>query len=375
MNENEASAAERVYPGGWAKGIGWVAVAGDLDGDDLATDSASEYRTSFNPAAFDPTRPVIVTRWADGTVPSAPVAPEVDGLVTMLERRIADRVLRADHYRTSGRITEAAVVDGAINAYRDVLDRLASGVPSTPQALDERTETLANALRLTVEYVGLDSLPPNAGWSWFDALRTEPWFDAWLEGMTNPPTPDPAPSTPQAPDERCRDLLRATMERAEADGWRPMWFANYVAPLLAAAPSTSDKEAPSDPAFYEADPFGGPPTPRFDPPAAAVPVVPEEPAADWHCEGDAVGIYWEGICSPGNPVHSSPCGPIPPAPVAGVEPQPAPVDVLAMPEVAEAFAALVQALDTSFAEDIAGKAADYVAARSAAGSTEAETDR
>ena len=58
------------------------------------------------------------------------------------------------------------------------------------------------------------------------------------------------------------------------------------------------------------------------PPAAAVPVVPEEPAGEWHCEGDAVGVYWEGICSPENPIHSSPCGPIPSAPVADVEPQP-----------------------------------------------------
>lgn len=28
----------------------------------------------------------------------------------------------------------------------------------------------------------------------------------------------------------------------------------------------------------------------------------------WHCEGEAVGIYNYGICSPGNPIHYSPCG-------------------------------------------------------------------
>jgi hypothetical protein len=31
-------------------------------------------------------------------------------------------------------------------------------------------EELADAIRLTVEYIGTDFLPARAGWSWFDAL-------------------------------------------------------------------------------------------------------------------------------------------------------------------------------------------------------------
>lgn len=34
------------------------------------------------------------------------------------------------------------------------------------QAIDE----LCEAIRLTVEYVGTDTLHPGEGWSWFDAL-------------------------------------------------------------------------------------------------------------------------------------------------------------------------------------------------------------
>lgn len=37
---------------------------------------------------------------------------------------------------------------------------------ATTQAVFELTE----AIRLTVEYVGNDMLPPIEGWSWFDAL-------------------------------------------------------------------------------------------------------------------------------------------------------------------------------------------------------------
>ena len=33
-----------------------------------------------------------------------------------------------------------------------------------------------------------------------------------------------------------------------------------------------------------------------------------KPEPEWHCEADAVGLHWAGICSPENPIHSSPCG-------------------------------------------------------------------
>lgn len=38
---------------------------------------------------------------------------------------------------------------------------------SNETAIRELTE----AIRLTVEYVGNDNLPPLEGWSWFDALK------------------------------------------------------------------------------------------------------------------------------------------------------------------------------------------------------------
>lgn len=33
------------------------------------------------------------------------------------------------------------------------------------------TTELVEAIRLTVEYVGLEVLPPIDGWSWFDAMK------------------------------------------------------------------------------------------------------------------------------------------------------------------------------------------------------------
>lgn len=39
------------------------------------------------------------------------------------------------------------------------------------EALIEHAQMLAEALRLTQEYVGDELLPPVEGWSWFDALK------------------------------------------------------------------------------------------------------------------------------------------------------------------------------------------------------------
>lgn len=35
------------------------------------------------------------------------------------------------------------------------------------------------------------------------------------------------------------------------------------------------------------------------------------PAERWHCEAVAVGMERAGVCSPSNPCHNPPCGPIP----------------------------------------------------------------
>jgi hypothetical protein len=40
-----------------------------------------------------------------------------------------------------------------------------------PQDAFSAIHELVEALRLTVEYVGTDTLPPLEGWSWYDALK------------------------------------------------------------------------------------------------------------------------------------------------------------------------------------------------------------
>ena len=47
------------------------------------------------------------------------------------------------------------------------------------------TEAL-EALRLTVEYVGLQTLHPRPGWSWYDVLSKYPEYADWLDSMVNP---------------------------------------------------------------------------------------------------------------------------------------------------------------------------------------------
>lgn len=42
------------------------------------------------------------------------------------------------------------------------------GLEATPAG---ETKRLAEAIRLTHEYVGYDLLPPRAGWAWYDALE------------------------------------------------------------------------------------------------------------------------------------------------------------------------------------------------------------
>lgn len=54
-----------------------------------------------------------------------------------------------------------------------------------PADASARERQLVQALRLTVEYVGLDLLRPERGWDWFEALEDEPWFPEWLSAMTS----------------------------------------------------------------------------------------------------------------------------------------------------------------------------------------------
>jgi hypothetical protein len=57
----------------------------------------------------------------------------------------------------------ADLLDTAVAAARRALDL----PPEDPGAVEDLTE----AIRLTVEYVGTDTLPAQDGWSWFEALR------------------------------------------------------------------------------------------------------------------------------------------------------------------------------------------------------------
>ena len=56
-------------------------------------------------------------------------------------------------------------------------------LPSPRQDVDYR---VLEALRLTVEYVGLDTLRPSPGWSWYDVLSQRPEYADWLDSMVNP---------------------------------------------------------------------------------------------------------------------------------------------------------------------------------------------
>lgn len=58
-----------------------------------------------------------------------------------------------------------------------------------PEEGADRDITLTQALealRLTVEYVGLQTLRPFPGWSWYDVLSKRREYAEWLESMVNP---------------------------------------------------------------------------------------------------------------------------------------------------------------------------------------------
>lgn len=61
----------------------------------------------------------------------------------------------------------------------------------------DRVQELVQAMMWTVEYVGLDRLPDDPGWPWYDALRSAPDFDVWLERLRAASLPSPTvESTP-----------------------------------------------------------------------------------------------------------------------------------------------------------------------------------
>ena len=58
-------------PGGWVPGIGWVALAADLSHRDWFTEGVGQREFMRGLGELHPS-PVIVTRWADGSVPGEP---------------------------------------------------------------------------------------------------------------------------------------------------------------------------------------------------------------------------------------------------------------------------------------------------------------
>ena len=87
------------------------------------------------------------------------------------------RVARIGHLSGSGIRADPDSAD--IYGRREAFELLASAVNALPALLDAAAERdalaaavreLTEAIRFTVEYVGLEMLPPIDGWSWFDAL-------------------------------------------------------------------------------------------------------------------------------------------------------------------------------------------------------------
>jgi len=60
--------------------------------------------------------------------------------------------------------------------------------------IERRVTQLEEALRLTVEYVGIQTLRPLEGWSWYDALHSCDWFPEWLARMPGAGPTDPGPA-------------------------------------------------------------------------------------------------------------------------------------------------------------------------------------
>lgn len=70
-------------------------------------------------------------------------------------------------------------------------------VPDTED--DSVIDELAHAIRLTVEYVGTETLPPIEGWSWFDALKKH--RPDLLTGFFHRPAPSQTPERAETEDD------------------------------------------------------------------------------------------------------------------------------------------------------------------------------
>ncbi|MEA1798522.1 hypothetical protein [Rhodococcus qingshengii] len=73
-------------------------------------------------------------------------------------------------------------------------DRPAAAEPAEEETKAEAIEALTEAIRFTVEYVWLNTLPPIEGWSWYDALLkyAPEKAKAFLDAYTPPVNPSPA---------------------------------------------------------------------------------------------------------------------------------------------------------------------------------------
>jgi len=110
----------------------------------------------------------------------------------------------------------------------DIIEARPPAPAPEPEDAPNREAELVKALLHTVEYVGLGTLPAIEGWSWFDALRDEPWFAGWLASM-----PAPEPRTEKVPLTKLagRTLVGETERVGRLDPpygaatwrWRPEW--------------------------------------------------------------------------------------------------------------------------------------------------------
>ena len=159
----------------------WVALDQAISG--AIPDDLPGYRQRYTERAIDailaagfhltPTPQVVETR-----LPVVAYKGPFDTDVSMFRR--AAKNLRGGYSLGGSNLTEAVcrLIDAAVERTEH----------PTPDAFYELTE----AIRLTVEYVGMDTLPPIEGWSWYDALvkYAPDVAEHFVEWTSAHPTPD-----------------------------------------------------------------------------------------------------------------------------------------------------------------------------------------